>query len=139
MMKMINLVIGIAFGFLMSKAGATDFDYYAKLFLFEDLQLLWVIATAILVGIPGVILLKKMETKSAFGQPIEFEAKPWRDGLVWGALVFGMGWGLTGSCPGSLPAMLGEGKMAILPILFGVMVGTYAYACAMDKRAGKCS
>lgn len=138
MTKIINLLIGIAFGFLMSKAGATDFDYYAKLFLLKDLQLLWVIATAIMVGIPGVLLLKKLKTRSAFGGTIDFEEKPWRNGLVWGALLFGIGWGVTGSCPGSIPAMLGEGKLAILPILFGVMMGTYAYACTMDKRNGKC-
>lgn len=137
-MRLISLLMGVAFGFLMSKAGATDFDYYAQLFLFKDMQLLWVIATAILVGIPGILLFKKLKVQSVFGDPIDFEDKPWRKGLLWGALIFGIGWGLTGSCPGSIPAMLGEGKLAILPTLFGVMMGTYMYACAMDRRSGKC-
>jgi len=128
-MKFANLMVGIAFGFALSRAGATNFDFYAQLFLFEDLQLLWVIASAIAFGVPGVWLLKKLKPKTLVGRaPISFEHRPWRKGLVLGALLFGIGWGLTGSCPGSLPAMLGEGKFAVIPTLFGLVFGTYCYA-----------
>ena len=49
-MKYAFILFGAVFGFLVSRAGATTFDFYAQLFLFQDLQLLWVIATAVVVG-----------------------------------------------------------------------------------------
>ena len=57
-MKFLFLPLGALFGFLLSRGGATTYDFYAKLFLFEDAQLFWVIATAIVVGAPLLQLLK---------------------------------------------------------------------------------
>lgn len=135
-MNFANLLVGAAFGFLLSRAGATNFDLYAQLFLFENLQLLWVIVTAVGVGVPGVMLLKKLQpTALVTRAPITFEDRPWRKGLVLGALLFGTGWGLTGSCPGSLPAMLAEGKVIIIPALLGILVGTYGFAWYIQVTA----
>lgn len=139
-MNFANLIIGIAFGFILSRAGATHFDYYAQLFLFQNLQLLWVIATAVAVGVPGVLLLKRYAPISLVARaPIVFEDKPWRKGLVPGALIFGAGWGLTASCPGSILAMLGEGKLGTLPTLAGMLAGTYAYAWYISSRGHNAS
>ena len=66
-MKKISFVLwGAVFGFLLSRAGATTFDYYAGLFLFRDLQLLWVICCAVAVGIAGIALLKRLGVASAY-------------------------------------------------------------------------
>lgn len=134
-MNIAHLIMGMAFGFALSKAGATEFDFYAQLFLFHDLQLLWVIVTAIAVGIPGVLLLTRFQPKALVGGgEITFENRPWRKGLVVGSLLFGAGWGLTGVCPGSLPAMLGEGKFAVVPTLMGILFGTWLYGWRMSRR-----
>jgi uncharacterized membrane protein YedE/YeeE len=134
-MNFANLLIGIGFGFLLSRAGATHFDYYAQLFLFQNLQLLWVILTAVAIGVPGIILLKKTQTNSLLtGGPIQFEDRKMQKGLVTGALIFGVGWGLTGSCPGSVLAMIGEGKMAVMPTFIGMLAGTYFYAWFKSRR-----
>lgn len=127
-MKYSFILLGAVFGFLLNRAGATTFDFYAKLFLFQDFQLLWVIVSAIAVGIVGVALLKRMRARSIVGNaPLAFETRPMRRGLIVGALLFGVGWGLTGSCPGTVPAMIGEGKMLPLFTLIGLVLGTYLF------------
>lgn len=129
------LLLGTVFGFLLSRAGATTFDFYAELFLFTNLQLLWVIATAGLVGIVGTALFKRMKLRAvADGEPLSFQGKPMRKTLVLGALLFGIGWGVSGSCPGTAPAMLGEGKMLAGFTLIGILIGTYLYGRTHAKE-----
>ncbi|MDH5407884.1 MAG: YeeE/YedE family protein [Gammaproteobacteria bacterium] len=128
-MKYRFIFFGMAFGFFLSRAGATTFDFYAKLFLFEDLQLLWVILSAVAVGIIGLRLLKYFNVKAIVsGVELSFDSKTMEKGLIVGSLLFGLGWGLTGTCPGSAAAMLGEGKIMALPTGFGILFGTYLYA-----------
>ena len=130
------LLFGAAFGFLLSRAGATTFDFYAKLFLLQDFQLLWVIATAAVVGAAGVFLLKHFRARALDGQPLSYDGKPMRRGLVVGALLFGIGWGLSGSCPGTAPAMLGEGKLLAGFTILGILFGTYLYGRLHGNEAG---
>lgn len=134
MKKYAFLLFGAMFGFILSRAGATTYDFYAKLFLFEDLQLLWVIATAAVVGALGVALLKAMKARSLFeGQPIAFKGKPYKTSLVPGSLLFGMGWGLAGACPGTALVMLGEGKLGVLFTIAGIVLGTYLHGLQQNK------
>ena len=127
-MKYGFVLFGVVFGFLVSRAGATTFDFYAKLFLFQDLQLLWVIATAVVVGIAGVAALKAAGARALLtGDALVYEIKPMRKGVSVGALIFGVGWGLAGACPGTAPAMLGEGKLAAGFTIVGILLGTYLY------------
>jgi uncharacterized protein len=127
-MKYLFLPLGAVFGFLLSRAGATTYDYYAKLFLFEDLQLVWVIGTAVVVGIPGLQLLKRARARALLtGDVIELRGKPMTRELPLGALILGIGWGLTAACPGTVLAMLGEGKVSALFTVIGIVLGTYAY------------
>lgn len=122
------IIMGAVFGFILSRAGATTYDYYAKLFLFEDLQLMWVIAVAALVGAVGVAILKKRHARSLVeGETIAFKGKPWKKGLIPGSLLFGMGWGLAGACPGTALAMLGEGKLMAGFTIAGILLGVYLH------------
>lgn len=127
--KLLFLALGTLFGFLLSRAGATTQDLYAELFLFENLQLLWVIATATAVGIVGVALFKRWRLHAIFQKDeLAFAGKPMRRGLIAGSLIFGVGWGVSGACPGSAPAMLGEGKLLAGFVIGGILLGTYTYA-----------
>jgi len=128
-----GLITGITFGFLMSHAGATTYDFHAKLFLFENFQLLEVIGTAVIIAIFGVLLLKKYKINAlATGDQVDFVKKPYKDGLITGAFLFGIGWGMTASCPGTIPAMIGEGKVGALFTLVGIIIGTTAYGVLQD-------
>lgn len=133
-MKYSFLGMGALFGFILSRAGATTYDYYAQLFLFQDLQLMVVIAVAAMVGMVGVQLLTRFKVKVvATGEPISFYPKPMRKGLVGGSLMFGAGWGLAGACPGTALAMLGEGRMAAGFTIFGIVLGTWLYGARAPR------
>lgn len=135
MSKYLFLPLGIAFGFILSRAGATTYDFYAKLFLFQDLHLLWVIASAAGLGAVGVFLLKRGGARTLWGRrPISYEGKPYRKGLVPGSLIFGAGWGLAGACPGTALAMLGEGKLGALFTIAGIMLGTWLYGSLQGRN-----
>ncbi|MDX1796393.1 MAG: DUF6691 family protein [Hydrogenovibrio sp.] len=123
-----GLLTGVLFGFLMSHAGATTYDYHAKMFLFQDFQLMIVIATAVGVAIVGVFILKRLKVRAvATGNEVDFVKKPYQKGLMVGAMLFGIGWGMSASCPGTIPAMIGEGKIGAIFALIGLLIGTMAY------------
>jgi uncharacterized membrane protein YedE/YeeE len=123
-----GLLLGVLFGFLMSHAGATTYDYHAKMFLLIDLQLMKVIGTSIIVAIIGILLLKKYKVHAiATGTEVDFVKKKYQEGLITGAFLFGIGWAMTASCPGTVPAMLGEGKIGAVFTMVGLLLGTMAY------------
>jgi uncharacterized membrane protein YedE/YeeE len=127
------LLFGALFGFVLSRSGATTYDFYSGLFLFTDLQLFWVIAVAASLGAVGVAALKRLGTKALLtDEPIQFEPKPWHPGIVSGSLMFGAGWGLAGACPGTVLAMAGEGKVTALFTIAGILIGTWLYGVRTD-------
>lgn len=136
MKKYIFMLFGILFGFILSRAGATTYDFYAKLFLFEDLQLLWVIATAATVGMIGVAILKSLKARSILdGQPLSFAGKPYTKSLIVGSLIFGLGWGFASACPGTALVMLGEGKLGALFTIVGIVMGTYLFGLRRNSKS----
>lgn len=134
-MKYLFLPLGAVFGFLLSRAGATTYDYYAELFLFRDLQLMWVIGCAVLVGAPLLAMLERYRVRSVFdGAPIQLLRKPFKRGLVVGSLMLGVGWGLSAACPGTVLAMLGEGKLSAGCTALGIVLGTWFYGVWHDRQ-----
>ncbi|CAN8139961.1 YeeE/YedE family protein [Thiomicrorhabdus sp. 6S2-11] len=126
--NILGVIMGIMFGFLMSRAGATTFDFHAKMFLFEDMQLMKVIGTAVVIAMLGVFMLKKFHVSAiATGNEVDFVKKPYQQGLIAGAFLFGVGWAMTAACPGTIPAMVAEGKIGAVFSLIGLLLGTLAY------------
>jgi uncharacterized membrane protein YedE/YeeE len=124
----IGIFMGALFGFLMSRAGATTFDYHAKMFLFIDFQLMQVIGVAVVVAMIGVFLLKQFKVHSiGTGAPVDFVKKPYQNGLITGAFLFGIGWAMTAACPGTVPAMIAEGKVSAIFTFIGLLLGTMTY------------
>ena len=119
------LLLGLAFGFVLSRSGATDYDYIQKMFLFTDPQLYFIIGGAVAVAMPGLLLLRRFG-RTATGAPLVIKPKPRHLGNVVGGLLFGVGWSITGMCPGPVLTNLGEGKLYALPALAGVLLGAYA-------------
>ncbi|AHC16583.1 DUF6691 family protein [Salinispira pacifica] len=133
--RLLFIGLGALFGFLLSRAGATTYDFYPKLFLFQDLQLLWVIVTAAGIGFLGNQIYKAVKAKTLISRQIaSYTHKPWKKGLVPGSLIFGLGWGLAGACPGTALAMLGEGKLGTLFTILGFFIGTYIHGYFMSRK-----
>src|SRR5512139_745255 len=96
---LVYALFGTAFGFVLSRSGAADYDLVQGMFLFESFQLYGIIGTAVAVTAPGLWLLKRAG-RTASGEPLAVKAKPRHPGNVVGGLLFGVGWSVTGMCPG---------------------------------------
>jgi uncharacterized protein len=134
-MKFVFLVFGIGFGFILSRGGATTPELYSTMFLFEDFHLMFLMMTAMSVGIIGYFLLRKFEVKPLLTDgEMRFDKKQMTKHLVLGSLLFGMGWGLSGTCPGTAAAMVGEGRGVAIFAFLGAMLGTYIYGIFVSKK-----
>jgi uncharacterized membrane protein YedE/YeeE len=122
MMTLLYVVLGTAFGFILSRSGAADYNYIQAMFLFERFQLYGIIGTAVAVTAPGVWLIKRCG-RTAAGHSIEIELKPLHRGNIVGGLLFGVGWSIAGMCPGPIFVNIGEGKVYALAALAGALVG----------------
>jgi uncharacterized membrane protein YedE/YeeE len=118
------VLLGLLFGFALSRAGATRFDAIHSMFLLDDLHLVGVIAVAIGVSALGYALFRRGALHVRSGGEPNLRPKPMQRGLVIGALLFGVGWALTGSCPGAALAQIGEGTLAGLITFAGILIGT---------------
>ncbi|MCG5056370.1 MAG: YeeE/YedE family protein [Myxococcales bacterium] len=120
-----TLVAGAAFGFVLSRAGATEYDAIAGMFRLTDLHLFGVIGVAVAVTALGFTLFRKGLLRTFDHQPAALVAKPWKTSVVWGGLLFGAGWAVAGTCPGTALAQIGEGRLAGLFTLAGILLGAY--------------
>lgn len=126
--KTASIFLGGLFGFLLVLAGATTFDTQAAMFLFTDFQLPIVLSVAMITGVVGVWMLRRMRATCLIAQKdIKFNPVVFSSRLLIGSLLFGIGWALTASCPGTAVAMIGEGKLAGFPIVVGILGGTWIY------------
>jgi uncharacterized membrane protein YedE/YeeE len=120
---LLSLVFGGAFGFVLSRSGAADYDYIQRMFLLESFQLYGIIGTAVVLTAPLIWLLKR-RGRTLSGAVVNVEAKPGHRGNVVGGLLFGVGWSICGMCPGPILVNIGEGKMYAFAALAGALVGT---------------
>ena len=134
MRRLPYLVLGTAFGWVLSRSGAADYDYVQRMFLFESFQLYGIIGTAVVLTAPGLWLLKRIG-RTAFGEPLRITAKPRHPGNVLGGVLFGVGWSITGMCPGPILVNVGEGKVYALAALAGVLVGAGAFGTMYQRLA----
>ena len=129
------LLLGTAFGFVLSRSGAADYDYIQRMFLFESFQLYGIIGTAVIVTAAGMAAIKR-HGRTLMGRPIEIELKPLHRGNVLGGLIFGVGWSVAGMCPGPIFVNVGEGKLYALAALAGALAGTALFGAAYPRLQG---
>lgn len=125
MKPVLFLGAGALFGFLLSQARATDFAAIHGMFRLTDLHLFGVIGVAVATAAAGLALLRRGPKTALNGEAISVKPKPVHKGLFAGGLVFGVGWALSGACPGTALAQLGEGKLYALATVAGILVGTW--------------
>lgn len=121
------LIVGIAFGIVFVKAEIISWYRIQEMFRFQSFQMYGVIGSAVVVGLISVWLIKRFQVKTIYGEPIEFHPNKFNKGNIYGALMFGFGWALTGACPGPLFAQIGTGSMVIIITLLSAIFGTWIY------------
>jgi uncharacterized membrane protein YedE/YeeE len=120
------LALGSVFGLVLSRSGAADYNYIQGMFLFEEFQLYGIIGTAVVLTAPGIWMLKRYG-RTLRGEAIVVEQRPGHRGDLYGGLLFGVGWSITGMCPGPILVNIGEGKVYALAAFAGVLVGASAF------------
>lgn len=131
------VAFGMVFGFVLSRVGATDYDAIHGMFMLTDLHLYGVIGTAILVAGLGFHYVRRRQLRGAKGERLTLVAKPYQPGVLWGGLLFGAGWALTGTCPGTALAQLGEGTLAGGVTIAGILAGSYLRAMLDRARSNR--
>jgi uncharacterized protein len=132
-MLMKYMLVGIFFGIIFLKAEIISWFRIQEMFRMQSFFMYGVIGSAILVGMISIYLIKKYRLKSLDGQRIKIEDKKYDNGKIAGGLIFGMGWAMTGACPGPLFAQVGSGYSVILVSILSAIAGTWVYGYFREK------
>lgn len=127
------LIIGIIFGFILVKSEVISWFRIQEMFRFQSFHMYGIIGSAIAVGTISLLIIKKFNIKTFSGEEITIKPKHFSKGNIIGGLLFGLGWAMTGACPGSLYALFGSGYIVIAVILLSALCGTYIYGVLKDQ------
>jgi uncharacterized membrane protein YedE/YeeE len=125
--------VGILFGIVLVKGEVISWFRIQEMFRLQSFYMYGVIGTAVAVGMISVLLIKKFNIKTIYGEPIEFHKKKFNKGQIYGGLMFGFGWALTGACPGPIFAKIGAGALAVIVVLLSAIAGTWVYGAMRNK------
>lgn len=121
------LVVGVLFGIVFVKAEVVSWFRIQEMFRLQSFHMYGVIGSAVVTGMLSVWLIKKFNIKTIKGDPITFQKKKFNKGQIYGGLLFGFGWALTGACPGPMFAQIGMGATAVIATLLSAIAGTWVY------------
>ncbi len=127
------LVAGTLFGIVLVKAEVVSWFRIQEMFRLQSFHMYGVIGSAVVVGIISVWLIKKFRIKTIYGEPITLSSRQFSKGQIYGGLLFGFGWALTGACPGPLFAQIGTGATVIAVTLLSAIAGTWVYGCIRER------
>ncbi len=127
------LAVGMAFGIVFLKAEIVSWYRIQEMFRFQSFHMYGVIGSAVMVGVISVYLIKKFKANTMYRETIEFHPKAFNKGQVYGGLLFGLGWAMTGACPGPLFALIGSGATVIAIILLSAIAGTWVYGYMRER------
>ena len=120
-------LVGLLFGVVFVKAEIISWFRIQEMFKLQSFHMYGVIGSAVVVGLISVLIIKKFKIKTIYGEPIEFVDKKFNTGQIYGGLLFGLGWAITGACPGPLFAQIGSGGTVVIITLLSAIMGTWVY------------
>lgn len=127
------LIVGIFFGIVFVKAEIISWFRIQEMFHLQSFFMYGVIGSAVAAGVISVFIIKKFNIKTLQGEKIEIQPKTFSKGQIYGGLLFGFGWAITGACPGPLFAQIGTGATVIIVTLLSAIAGTWFYGWIKDK------
>lgn len=127
------LATGILFGVIFVKAEVVSWFRIQEMFRLQSFHMYGIIGSAVIIGMISVWLIKKFNIKTIYGETIEFHPKKFNKGQIYGGLIFGFGWAITGACPGPLFAQIGTGASVIAVTLLSAIAGTWTYGLLREK------
>ncbi len=134
-MKLFKFILaGIVFGIVMAKSEAFSWYRIQEMFRFQSFHMYGIIGTAVTLGVVGVALIKKFSLRDSGGNVIQFYPK--EKSVVRylaGGTIFGLGWALSGACPGPMVVNIGYGYLTMGIVFLFAILGTYLYGMLKDK------
>ena len=127
------LIMGIIFGIILVKSEVISWYHIQEMFRLQSFHMFGVIGSAVVTGIISVLIIKKFNIKTIKGDKIELPEKKFNKGQIYGGLIFGFGWAITGACPGPLFAQIGSGFSVIIVTLLSAISGTWLYGLLREK------
>lgn len=127
------LVLGTLFGIVFVKAEIISWFRIQEMFRLQSFHMYGVIGSAVVTGMISVQLIKRLNIKTIHGESIVIPDKVFKKGQVIGGFIFGLGWAITGACPGPLFAQIGSGYTVILVTLISALAGTWVYGKFADR------
>lgn len=134
-MKFIKfLLLGIVFGIVMAKSEAISWFRIQEMFRFQSFHMYGIIGTAVILGVIGVALIKKFNIRDFHGNPILFHPKDKSIiRYLAGGTIFGLGWALSGACPGPMVVNIGYGFLSMTIVFIFAIIGTYLYGYFRER------
>lgn len=133
MKNLTYFIVGLGFGFVLVKAEIISWFRIQEMFRFQSFHMYGIIGSALIVAMISVFLIKKFNVKTIGGESIKIEPKKFNWGHVYGGIIFGFGWAMTGACPGPLYALMGSGVLVIVVVLLSAVLGTFIYGIIREK------
>lgn len=128
------LFIGILFGIIMTKSEAISWYRIQEMFRFQSFHMYGIIGSALAVGVVIMQLIKRKKMNNLEGQVIQLNDKKYSiPRYLFGGVLFGLGWALSGACPGPIYTLIGNGFGVFVVVLLSAILGTFVYGLLRDK------
>jgi uncharacterized protein len=124
---------GLFFGFVLVKAEVISWFRIQEMFRFQSIHMYAIIGSALTVAMLSVFLIKKFKVKTISDEEIKIAPKEFSWGNVYGGIIFGFGWAMTGACPGPLYALVGSGVHVITVVILSALLGTFCYGMLRER------
>lgn len=126
-------LVGLFFGIVFVKAEVISWFRIQEMFRLQSFHMYGVIGTAVVVGIIALQVIRRFNIKTVGGDAVVVQPKTFNKGQVIGGLIFGLGWAITGACPGPLFAQIGAGYTVVVVTLLSAIVGTWVYGALRTR------
>lgn len=127
------IIAGTLFGIIAVKSEIISWFRIQEMFRLTSFHMYGVIGTAVVVGMISIQIIKRLNIKTLSGEKISIAPKSFQKGQIYGGLIFGFGWAITGACPGPLFAQIGSGFGVITITLLSAIFGTWVYGYFRNK------
>jgi len=127
------LIVGVFFGVVLVKSEVISWFRIQEMFRLQSFHMYGIIGSAVVTGMISVRLIKKFKIKTIDGERVKIASKTFNKGQIYGGLIFGLGWALTGACPGPLFAQIGTSATVIIVTLLSAVAGTWVYGALKER------
>jgi uncharacterized protein len=131
--NLLYIVFGIVFGIILTKSEVISWFRIQDMFQFKELHMYLIIGSAIGIGAISMKIIQRAKVKNIDGEDLHIKGKTFHKGFIYGGIIFGFGWAITGACPGPIFAQIGAGEYPAIITLLGASVGAFIYHSTKSK------